>query len=109
MVWWYGVVNVLKNSFISATAREKAKKEKEGSAAKAAIGFVYTDSTGPVARKEEKKEEKLEKEDDEEEEEEDEDEDFDLTVDVMNLAADQQDEINKIGKEFDLGPRHFFR
>ena len=94
----------MKNSFISATAREKAKKEKEGSAAKAAIGFVYTDSTGPVARKEEK----VEKEDDDEEEEDD-DEDFDLTVDVMNLAADQQDEINKIGKEFDLGPRHFFR
>ena len=57
-----------------------------------------------MARREE---EKAEKEEDEEDE--DEDEDFDLTVDVMNLGADQQDEINKIGKEFDLGPRHFFR
>ena len=62
---------------------------------KAAIGFVYSDSTGGTGQRrgKEEKEEEVE----EEEEEEEEEEDFDLTVDVMSLGPDQQDDINKIG------------
>ena len=94
------------NTYQSATAKEKAKEEKKKSVNKAAIGFVYNDSTGgvPASKRDEEPDD-----DDEDEEEEEEEEDFDLTVDVMNLGPDHQEEINKIGKEYDLGSRHFFR
>lgn len=94
------------NTYQSATAKEKAKEEKKKSVNKAAIGFVYNDSTGgvPISKRDEEPDD-----DDEDEEEEEEEEDFDLTVDVMNLGPDHQEEINKIGKEYDLGSRHFFR
>ena len=93
------------NTYQSATAKEKAKEEKKKSVNKAAIGFVYNDSTGGMPAS--KHDEELDDDDDEDEEEEE--EDFDLTVDVMNLGPDQQEDINKIGKEYDLGSRHFFR
>ena len=92
------------NTYQSATAKEKAKEEKKKSVNKAAIGFVYNDSTGgvPTSRRDEKS-------DDDDEDEEEEEEDFDLTLDVMNIGPDQQEDINKIGKEYDMGSRHFFR
>lgn len=90
------------NTYQSETAKEKAKKEKDKSVNKAAIGFVYEDSTGPK-----KKPQKEESE--EEEEEEEDDDDIDLNVDVMSLGPDQQDDINKIGKDYECGPRHFVR
>ena len=51
------------NTYQSATAKEKAKEEKKKSVNKAAIGFVYNDSTGGMQAS--KHNEKLDDDEDE--------------------------------------------
>jgi len=79
---------------------EKAKADKKKSANnKAAIGFVYADSTVPEP----------ESEPEPSDSDTDSEPDFDLNVDVMALGTQEQESINTIGIGFELGKKDFVK
>ena len=92
-------------TYAAKKAKEDKKKSKDS---KAAIGFVYEDSTAdpdPPPPPSPPPQEKEEDPDDDS----DFDMDFDMTVDIMALNPDAQKEINKIGKGYHLGKEDFIR
>ena len=90
---------------------QKAKDDKKKSEkSKAAIGFIYEDSTpsaNPVPGSFDDST-NLDEEDDDDDDS-DSDLDLDLTVDIMALSGDQQGAINKIGKTYKLGKQDFIK
>ncbi|XP_023349677.1 uncharacterized protein LOC111718344 [Eurytemora carolleeae] len=78
---------------------QKAKEDKKKAGSKAAIGFVYADSTGAEP----------ESEPEPSDSDSDSEIDFDLNVDVMALGTEDQDQLNMIGLGFELGKKDFVR
>merc|ERR1712025_546851 len=80
--------------------QNKSKEEKKKAAnSKAAIGYVYQDSS-QVAD-----ESAGESESDSEES----DMDLDLSIDVMSLGTNQRTEINTLGMEYQMGKKDFVK
>jgi len=88
---------------ISKGNEEELEKKKRNADKKAAIGFVYEDST-PI---EEKKEEESEEE--EESDEDIETVDLDVTIDVDTLTPDQSREINLYATQYGMKSDDFVR